>query len=179
MDFFTSHACQSGKFCGNCRAKTVMGAKWRASLLLVYPELKENEFACPFGVAWDDGVQPSRNVPAPAVKPDPNAKPPITAAKVASFVEAMLTAPAVSKEVEAQRQAICAKCDKRKLDKKGSPFCGLCGCSVAVDGWKLMHLTHYEENLPKWGCKHPLRQFKHKTTNQEYGWPLPVQGEPK
>jgi hypothetical protein len=154
-------------------------------LLLIDPTIKENEFACPYGVAWDALVQPPRHDASEAQKvvgmvvEAMGKRPPITAAKVASFVEAMLTAPRVSKEVEAQRLAICEKCDKRKLDKNGEPFCGLCGCSVAKDGWKLMHLTHYEENLPKWGCKHPLRNYKHKITNQEYGWPLPVQGEPK
>jgi hypothetical protein len=114
-----------------------------------------------------------------ALQKSPSPRPPVTAGKVATFLEAMLLAPRVSAEVEAQRLAICEKCDKRKMDKDGTPFCSMCGCSVAKDGWKFLHLTHYEENLPKWGCKHPFRNHKHKITNQEYGWPLPVQGEPK
>ena len=104
---------------------------------------------------------------------DDQRSPPVTAKNVASFLEAMLLSPRVSPEVEAQRLAICEKCDKRKTPALGEPFCGMCGCQVSREGWRVRDLTHYEENLPKWGCKHPLRSYKHKITNQEYGWPLP------
>ena len=47
----------------------MQGAKWRASLLLIDPQIKENEFACPYGVPWDATAQPSRSVSAPLNRP--------------------------------------------------------------------------------------------------------------
>jgi hypothetical protein len=41
----------------------MQGAKWRASLLLIDPTIKENEFACPYGIAWDAPAQPPRLPP--------------------------------------------------------------------------------------------------------------------
>lgn len=99
-------------------------------------------------------------------------KPPVTVAKVASFAEAVLTSPRVSPEVEAERLSICDRCEHRKVPSDGTPpFCGLCGCKVSKEGWQVRNLAHYEENLPKWGCKHPQRGWV-RPDGTTAGWPL-------
>lgn len=71
----------------------------------------------------------------------------------------------VSLEIFEERTAICAECPYRKIDKKGVPFCGICGCTVGRDMHKLFNLALYAEKLPKHGCKHPFRGF-----SKKFGW---------
>jgi hypothetical protein len=105
-------------------------------------------------LAQELGVPPNG---VPLLMPPPA----VTAAQVASFLEAMLTAPKVADEIKVEREQTCLKCDMLKVDpRSGVPFCGMCGCrvSAAHEGWFVRNLTAYEENLPKWGCKHPSRR---------------------
>lgn len=84
----------------------------------------------------------------------------------------MLLSPRVSPEVEAARLAICAQCDRRRVPTNGDPpYCGECDCKVSDEGWRLTNLAAYAENLPKWGCKHPLRGYTD-PTGKKLGWPL-------
>lgn len=87
-------------------------------------------------------------------------------ASAATFAQAALTGTYVSDEVRAQREAICATCDKGVDDKDGRR-CSVCGCGVSPRRRKIANLAAYAEELPKWGCKHPER-------GKGKGWPLPV-----
>jgi hypothetical protein len=77
--------------------------------------------------------------------------------KATSLAQAVITGKYVSKEVREERQAICHTCRYRSL-KDGVACCSVCGCKVSSDARTLVNLTAYEENLPKWGCKHPNRK---------------------
>jgi hypothetical protein len=107
---------------------------------------------------------------------DPNVRPPVTAAQAASFLQAMLISRRVSDEVEAERVAICNTCDKRGTDGKTS-WCNVCGCGVGADVRSILNLAHYEENLPKWGCKHPLRRYRD-PAGKLLGWLFAPQSAP-
>ena len=159
-------ACKSRAHCGACLA-----GKWHG-----------NE-ACPFGItepppppqppkmspeleaalkahAQGPLKLPSHSISVLATPPD------VTYQKITSFFQAMLTALKVNDEIKAEREAICMACDKLKIDpKRNAPFCGMCGCGVSTkdEGWLVRNLAAYEENLPKWGCKHSLR-------NEGFGW---------
>ena len=88
-------------------------------------------------------------------------------AQIKTFVWAMLTGKYVSPEVVAQRIAICRQCDMCRITPRGIEWCGICGCKVGHQDRQIDNLAVYEENLPKWGCKHPLRM-------KGKGWPLRV-----
>jgi hypothetical protein len=171
--FFQSVTCSSGKFCKSCRDQTRLGARWRASLLLVDPQLTENEFACPFGVAWGAGNQPARKVLVGAKDPrSVPSQPTHTLKEAATYAQAVLTGKKVTPEVQAQREAICAKCDMLKIPADGTPaFCGICKCQVSKESKQIRNLAAYEENLPKWGCKHPFRGWTG-PQGQKPGWPV-------
>ncbi|MCX6901689.1 MAG: hypothetical protein NT105_23670 [Verrucomicrobia bacterium] len=81
----------------------------------------------------------------------------------ASFTQAWLTARHVPADVRQAREAVCAVCEYR-LTLNGNVSCVLCGCRVNGGG-SIRNLSGYEENLPRWGCKHPAR-------SQGKGWPL-------
>ena len=98
-----------------------------------------------------------------------SARPPVTAAKVATFAVAVITGKFVDQATIDQRLAICATCVHRKTDAQGASFCNLCGCSLSPKAKRITNLAAYEENLPAWGCKHPRRE-------QGEGWPLPGSG---
>ena len=84
-------------------------------------------------------------------------RPPITAGNVLTAAQAILTAKRVNLDVLQARIAACDSCDQQKTDASGAAFCGMCGCSLSGDSRKVVNLAAYEENLPKWGCKHPDR----------------------
>ena len=84
--------------------------------------------------------------------------------KLLSFAQAVATGKYVSKEIKKQREEECKKCEKKRTDRSGIDFCGMCGCSVSSLSTNIKNLAAYEENLPKWGCKHPLRNRK------GFGW---------
>ena len=87
-----------------------------------------------------------------------------TVGQVKTFAQAMFTAKRVAPEIVEQRIAICRQCDKRRVTPAGVEWCRNCGCKVSRKSKEIMNLAAYEENLPKWGCKHPLRK-------QGKGWP--------
>jgi len=88
-----------------------------------------------------------------------------TPAQVKTLIEAMFTAKRVAPEIIEQRIAICRECDKRRVTPAGVEWCRNCGCKVSRKSKEIMNLAAYEENLPKWGCKHPQRK-------QGKGWPV-------
>jgi hypothetical protein len=109
----------------------------------------------------------------PAITVDKAATPPkITPKKVVSFMEAMLLSPRVTPEVEAARIAICDGCDKLANGR-----CSMCNCKVKAEGFQITNLAHYAENLPKWGCKHPLRGYTD-PAGKKLGWPLQTSATP-
>lgn len=77
-----------------------------------------------------------------------------------SFVKALAMGKKVDDRIRLERESICLKC--HYLNKRNR--CSLCGCKVrqVLD---VLNLSAYEENLPDWGCKHPLRLVGK-------GWPL-------
>jgi hypothetical protein len=81
-----------------------------------------------------------------------------TPVQVKTFVQAMFTAKRVAPEIVEQRIAICRQCDKRRVTPQGIEWCRNCNCKVSSKSKEIMNLAAYEENLPKWGCKHPLRK---------------------
>ena len=83
----------------------------------------------------------------------------IKISSVLSLAEAVFTGSYVSEEIAQERLAICEECYYKKLNKDNNVYCGLCGCRVLYPTWKAINLAAYEENLPKWGCKHPHRGF--------------------
>ncbi len=88
-----------------------------------------------------------------------------TIAQAKTFARAILTGKYVAREVVAQRLEICRRCEKRRITQAGVEWCGMCGCKVGRKDRELDNLAAYEEKLPKWGCKHPLR-------GEGRGWPL-------
>lgn len=116
-------------------------------------------------------AQAAKPKPVPVDPRSVASQPKHTAAQAASFLEAMLTSPKVSADVEAARLAICDKCEHLRIPKDGTPsFCGLCGCQVSKEAWRVRNLAAYTENLPKWGCKHPQRGWK-RPDGSMAGWP--------
>lgn len=78
--------------------------------------------------------------------------------RVASFVQAQMTGKKVSLEIAQERYTICQSCQYKKL-QNGHEVCGLsCRCPVKPKNAIIKTLTEVEENLPKWGCKHPQRK---------------------
>jgi hypothetical protein len=124
--------------------------------------------------AMKAAMQPSSSVPSQPATSTTAKRPSVTPTMVASFLQAMLTSAKVSPEVEAARLAICEKCDRYVKPDDGSPaFCGMCGCKVSTEGWRIMNLAAYVENLPQWGCKNPLRGWT-KPDGAKVGWALLV-----
>lgn len=80
--------------------------------------------------------------------------------KAITFFEAQVTGKRVSLEIVNERVATCQQCQHRKVSPKGTPFCGMgCGCPTEPKNSAILKsLVEIEENLPKWGCKHPLRR---------------------
>lgn len=81
-----------------------------------------------------------------------------TLGQVKTFAQAMFSGKFAASDVVAQRMAICRKCDKLRVTPTGVVWCGACGCRVSRKDREITNLAAYEENLPKWGCKHPLRK---------------------
>lgn len=80
-----------------------------------------------------------------------------------NLVKAVIWGTSVPDEIRDQRQKICLSCDKYRVDRFGYGHCGLCGCGVSSEVNRVLNLTAYVENLPSWGCKHPLRK-------RGFGW---------
>jgi hypothetical protein len=58
----------------------------------------------------------------------------------------------VSLEIFEERKAICMQCPHRRDDA-----CGICGCKVIHTRMFIKNLAQVDEQLPRWGCKHPER----------------------
>jgi hypothetical protein len=111
-----------------------------------------------------DEIQRSESdLATPVVQPRPLPG----ATQIRTFAQAVLTGKYVAPEIVAQRLAICRRCDKRRVTPTGVEWCGICGCKVARKDRQINNLAAYEENLPKWGCKHPHRR-------EGKGWPIPA-----
>jgi hypothetical protein len=80
-----------------------------------------------------------------------------TPTQLANAARAKLTGRKVSLDVIEQRTAICRACDRARIDDAGKLWCSVCGCGVSGENREVMNLAAYEENLPRWGCKHPER----------------------
>ena len=93
------------------------------------------------------------------------ARPAPTVAQVKTFAQAIFSGKYAAPEIVAQRMVICRKCDKLRVTPAGVVWCGACGCRVSRKDREITNLAAYEENLPKWGCKHPLRK-------KGKGWPM-------
>ncbi len=132
-------------FCAACRRENKEGKQWRVAIS------GSESFECPHGIPW--GFQGKQE---PRPNPD--------ASQVADFIAAMLLSPRVTDKVRAQRHAQCDKCDRLRV-ADGVKFCGMCGCKVSKRGFNITDLCAYQENLPKWGCKHPER-------GKGKGWPI-------
>jgi hypothetical protein len=98
--------------------------------------------------------QPEAGTTSPVVQQ----RPVPTLSLVKTFAEAMFTGKYVAPEIVAQRMAICRQCVMRRITTAGVDWCGACGCRVSRKDREITNLAAYEENLPKWGCKHPLRK---------------------
>lgn len=94
-------------------------------------------------------------------------RPTTTLRQVKTFAEAVIAGRYVAAEVVAERVAVCQQCDKKRVTRAGVEWCAVCGCKVSRKEKEVTNLAAYVENLPKWGCKHPLRKKGH-------GWPLPA-----
>lgn len=91
------------------------------------------------------------------LNPKQEDRPPVTAARAATFIAAAITGTYISDQIRAEREAICQSCDKLRVDKAGLSWCGVCGCGVSQAQRQIRNLCAYEERLPNWGCKHPER----------------------
>ncbi len=80
-----------------------------------------------------------------------------TVGQAAAFIEAALTGRYISAEIARERQQTCAGCEFKRVNAEGTGWCGVCGCKVSAREREITNLAAYEENLPKWGCKHPGR----------------------
>ncbi|MCX6908424.1 MAG: hypothetical protein NTY01_10320 [Verrucomicrobia bacterium] len=87
-----------------------------------------------------------------------------TVAQVKTFAQAILIGKYVPPVMVVKRLEICRRCEKRRVTPVGVEWCGLCGCKVGDKSRQLDNLAAYEENLPRWGCKHPQR-------GKGKGWP--------
>lgn len=145
------------------------------------PTIGQCAFGCPEGEGpWRGALQaalgpksigsehpssPASGAPLTMPRPFPSAR------QVASFLTALATCPRVSRRVELLRLAICARCEYlRRASDSRLDWCGLCGCKVSLEGWRLASLAAYEENLPHWGCKHPRRGQPQADGARPPGW---------
>lgn len=78
--------------------------------------------------------------------------------KATTFMQALVMVKKVPANIARERGEICRACAFIRCGR-----CALCGCSVRTR-LKVVNLVTYEENLPKWGCKHPWR-------SKGQGWP--------
>lgn len=90
-------------------------------------------------------------------------KPPPTLGRAATLVRAMIGGRQVSLLVQEERTATCLSCSFRRVAPDGASWCAQCGCDVTSERGRVVNLASYQENLPHWGCKHPLR-------GQGLGW---------
>lgn len=97
--------------------------------------------------------QPMAGTASPVVQQ----RPVPTVAQVKNFAMAIFSGKFAVAEIVAQRMATCRQCDKLRVSPAGVEWCGVCGCRVSRKDREITNLAAYEENLPKWGCKHPLR----------------------
>ncbi len=99
--------------------------------------------------------------PASETVPNPTAvveeRPTPTVKRGTTLAAAILTGKYVSTEIVEERMATCRTCDFKRVNNRGVEWCGVCGCKVSATHRELTNLVAYEENLPKWGCKHPKR----------------------
>lgn len=164
MNWTDTDLCRDGHVCQLCRNKH---SPFRARHLLKFL-LPGNttDFDCPFGKPWLDNATCSTSsaFSAPAAGRQPSGvSTPIAARSIPtpkqamSALQAMLTGTKVSLAVAKTRQAICAQCNYSRLTPAGVRWCGICGCSVHREAHTVLNLSHYAENLPLWGCKHPQR----------------------
>ncbi len=86
-------------------------------------------------------------------------RPALTLGQVKTFTQAIFSGKYAAPEVVAQRMAVCRACEKLRVTPTGVEWCGACGCRVSRKDREITNLAAYEENLPKWGCKHPLRKM--------------------
>lgn len=105
----------------------------------------------------------------PKKRPAIENRPAPTVEQVATFAQAVIRGKYVDDDTRLAREAVCANCDKQKMDTNGVPWCAVCGCGTSNAERQIRNLAAYEENLPKWGCKHPERK-------NGKGWPLLVIG---
>lgn len=97
-------------------------------------------------------------------------KPKPTLKKIKTLFQAMLQARKVPIFTRQKRAAKCTGCDLIRKDPTTKKlFCSVCGCASGGGTNKIVNLTVYEENLPKWGCKHPKRG-QPKPNGGTYGW---------
>jgi hypothetical protein len=83
--------------------------------------------------------------------------------QVKTLAQAIFTGNKVPDHVIEARLEVCRGC--QFLRKDNHAFCGICKCRVSNPKTRLINLAAYEENLPKWGCKHPARRYG-------AGWPV-------
>lgn len=145
MTFFETAHCKSQRHCTICRDKGG-GAMWRKSVLKAFGGSDTPDFECPFGKQWGDKsasvtVQ-NRPVPTPG--------------QVATFVQAVAFGKRVLDDTIQERLRTCSTCDYMRRTESGDTWCGACGCKISTNN-VVDNLAAYEENLPKWGCKHPKR----------------------
>ena len=81
-----------------------------------------------------------------------------TAKDAWNFARAQLTAKRVPKAIVDERMATCEKCEYVRTNATKDKLCGICGCGVELKLKVLKNLVEVEENLPRWGCKHPKRK---------------------
>jgi len=89
-----------------------------------------------------------------ATRHQPRPRPTLRAAQ--SLAAALLTGRRVPLAVMQARLVCCETCDLLRRDERGQ-WCGACGCGLSSDARAIRNLAAYEENLPRWGCKHPNR----------------------
>lgn len=80
------------------------------------------------------------------------------------LVHAMIRSDRVTEDIQSRRIAACAVCDHR-LEKGGVTVCDITEAKVSGRGMISTDMTLYQEHLPDWGCRHPLR-------GKGGGWPL-------
>lgn len=93
-----------------------------------------------------------------------------TVTRMKEATRAIFTGKRVTSEVVAQRIAICRRCDKHHAARSGLEWCGVSGHKVSEREGQSDNLAAFEEHLPQWGCKHPLR-------HDGKGWPNGAAGE--
>lgn len=91
------------------------------------------------------------------------------AAQIKPYAQVILTAKYVAPEVAARRVAMCQQCDECRVRPSGAKWCRMCGHGIGGADLRIEDLATYEEHLPRWGCKHPLRK-------EGKGWPIGEDG---